>query len=226
MTAAAMGEAAAPAGEGAGEGRAPSLRRWIETIWHIEGAVPLAPGQTPDDAFDRLMPLFRHTGTTVQQQGDTLTFHKTDPAAQDPLAVFDRGVLEARTTDAAPVLHYRLVSRILLLCFLAPLLFLAFAQATVLVGKLEAPSAEAAKKKAEKKQIQLPQNAIDKALGAPAPDAPKKDKKPDDDKKPKPTAAYVFAGIFAFLYVAGRFLEAWRVRKAFAKRLAGDLSGD
>lgn len=215
MTAMTMGEIASPATP------APTFRRRIEKIWHIEGAVPLAPGQSAAEAFDRLAPLFRQTGTTVRQQGDTLTFHKVDPAAQDPLSVFDSGVLEARTVAAEPVLRYRMVSRALLFCFLVPLLFLAFAQATVLVGKWHAPSTEEAAKKKEKKQIQLPLNPIDKALGAPAPDAPKKDKKPDD-KKPKPTAAYIFAGIFAFLYLVGRVLEDRLARRAFSRALAGE----
>lgn len=206
-------------GEGEGGGR--GVRRWVERIWHVEGEVPLGAARSPDEAFDRLAPLFRHVGTTVQQRGDTLTFSKTDPASQDPLAVFDSGVIAAEAGAGEPVLRYRLVSRALLFCFLAPLLFLAFAQATILVGALKTPdAAESAKK--EKKQIQLPQNPIDKALGAPAPEPKKKDAKAEDDKKPKPTAAYIFAGIFAFLYVVGRILEDRLVRRAFMRRLADD----
>ena len=204
--------------EGAGTPSRPGAPRWYEAIWHVEGEVPLGAARSADDAFDRLAPLFRHTGTTVRQQGATLTFSKTDPAAQDPLAVFDRGVIEATTASGEPVLRYRLVSRALLFCFLAPLLFLAFAQATVLV----APWAKPSSGEAEKKQIQLPQNRIDKALGAPAPEPKKKDAGGDDDKQPKPTAAYIFAGIFALLYVAGRILESRLVRRQFVKHLASD----
>lgn len=192
------------------------LRRWLDRIWHFEGAVPLGAARTPDEAFDRLAPLFRHSGTTVQRRGDTLTFNKVDPAAQDPLAVFDRGVLEVDTATGQPVLRYRMVSRALLFCFLAPLLFLAFSQATVLVGRMKTPST--AEKK--EKQIQFPQNAIDKALGAPAPE-PKKNAKGEADKKSDPTAAYIFAGIFAVLYVIGRVLEDRLVRRALMKQLTG-----
>ncbi len=208
--------------EGAGASAAPGGRRWYDAIWHIEGEVPLGAAESADEAFDRLAPLFRHTGTTVRQQGDTLTFSKIDPDAQDPLAIFDRGVIEATATAGEPVLRYRMASRALLFCFLAPLLFLAFAQATVLVGAWTKPSAEEAAKAEKKQQIQLPQNWIDKALGAPAPE-PKKKKAPgaEDDKGPKPTAGYIFAGIFAFLYVAGRLLEARLVRRQFARHLSG-----
>lgn len=216
--------AVAATGGGAGSDlREGALRRWIERIWHIEGEVPLGDARSPDEAFDRLAPLFRHTGTTVQQRGDTLTFHKVDPAAQDPLAVFDGGVIAADTASGDGVLRYRLVSRALLFCFLAPLLFLAFSQATVLVAKYQASTAAEKKDEKKKEQIQLPQNAIDKMLGAPAPEPKKKDAKKDEDKGPKPTAAYVFAGIFAFLYVVGRILEDRLVRRAFLRRLEGEV---
>ena len=62
----------------------------------------------------------------------------------------------------------------------------------------------------------------DKALGAPAPEKPKKDDKSKEDKgKPKPTASFVFAGIFAFLYVVGRVLEDRLIKSLFRKKLAG-----
>lgn len=35
------------------------------------------------------------------------------------------------------------------------------------------------------------------------------------------TPAYVFAGIFSALYVAGRILEPWLIKNAFLKRLSG-----
>ena len=65
-------------------------------------------------------------------------------------------------------------------------------------------------------------NPIDKALGAPAPDK-KKDGADKGEgkkkKKPSPTYAYVFAGIFASLYVIGRILEDRLVRRLFDKLL-------
>lgn len=192
----------------------------ISAIWHIRGSLPLPPDQSSDEAFRRLAPLFRETGTSYERHRDTLTFSKHDPAAQDKMAVFDNGVLHVRHDAGRPVLHYHLISRALLLCFLAPLLFLAFAGGTVLLGKYEAAKAAAAPKKPEKKDKVLPQSPIDKALGAPAPEPPKKDKKSDDDKKPSPTSAYVFAGLFAFLYVAGRIIEQRQINRTFERRLS------
>ena len=97
------------------------LLRLIDWIWTVRGAVPLAPGQTGDTTFARLDPLFREPGTTRRREGDTLVFHKSDPLSQDPMAVWDRGHLQI---VAGPALHYRLASRALGFCFLAPALFL------------------------------------------------------------------------------------------------------
>ncbi len=60
--------------------------------------------------------------------------------------------------------------------------------------------------------------------GAPAPESLKKkadDASKKDDKKTKPTSAYVFAGIFAVLYLIGRFLEDRLIKAQFRKRLLG-----
>lgn len=198
--------------------------RFFDWIWHIRGSLPLAPGQSSDDVFERLDPLFRQTGTTHERTNGKLTFRKKDPAAQDKMSVFDGGVLQVENGGAGAVLNYYLSSRALLFCFLAPLLFLGFGQLTVALGQLEKPSTEAAKtagdkKKDAKKEAERPMNPIDKALGAPAPEKPDKNKK---DMKPSPTAAYVFAGIFATLYLVGRFLEGRLVKTLFRKRLLGE----
>lgn len=200
--------------------------RFLNWIWHIKGSLPLAPGQSSDAVFERLDPLFRAKGTTHERSNGTLTFRKKDPAAQDKMSVFDSGVLQVETAGTGGVLNYYLSSRALLFCFLAPLLFLGFGQLTVALGELEKPSAEAAKaaedkKKDANKEAERPMNPIDKALGAPAPEKPDKDKKDKKDNKPSPTAAYVFAGIFATLYVIGRFLEGRLVKSLFRKRLLG-----
>lgn len=199
-------------------------RRLIDWIWHIRGSLTLAPEQSSDDAFDRLTPLFRQTGTSHERTDDTLIFRKKDQAAQDKMSVFDGGVLQIEKGMAASVLHYHLTSRALLFCFILPLLFLGFAQLTIAVGNLEKSSTEAADKseKSAKKDAALPQNPIDKALGAPAPEKPKKDgADKDKDKKPSPTPAYVFAAIFAILYAVGRILEDRLVKALFRKRLLG-----
>ncbi|MBW4330675.1 hypothetical protein KY084_07260 [Stakelama sp. CBK3Z-3] len=196
--------------------------RFIDWIWHVRGSVPLAPGQSEDEAFERLDPLFRQGGTTHDRAEATLTFTKKDQAAQDKMSVFDGGVLAIENRGEARVLRYHLTSRALLFCFLAPLLFLAFAQLTVVINKYQkpdSPASESAKEKAKKDEVR-PLNPIDKALGAPAPEKPDKDKKKDKDKdKSSPTPAYVFAALFAALYVIGRVLEDRLVRNLFRKRL-------
>jgi hypothetical protein len=205
--------------------------RYIDWIWNVRGSVALAPGQSSDEAFARLDPLFRETGTSHERTGDTLVFQKKDPAAQDKMSIFDGGELRIEKDAAGPVLRYHLASRTLLFCFLAPLMFLGIAQITIAVGKYEKAAAAAEKtadkaKKPEAKKPDVPMNPVDKFLGAPAPDKAKKDKGEDggDDgegpkKKRSPTPAYVFAGIFATLYIIGRFLEAWLVNGLFRKRL-------
>ena len=143
------------------------------------------------------------------------------------MSIFDRGILWVEQSAGGPLLRYHLTSKALLYCFLAPLLFLAFAQLAVFINTLEAPSAEAAAKAAEaekakeKKDKVQPLHPIDAFLGAPAPEDPdkKKDKKEDDEGELSPTPAYVFAGLFAALFLVGRFLEAWLVKRLFRKRL-------
>jgi hypothetical protein len=199
------------------------IPRIIEWIWHVRGSLALAPEQSRDEAFDRLAPLFDQSGTTHERTDDTLTFRKKDQAAQDRMAVFDGGVLQIERPATGAVLRYDLTSRALLFCFLAPFLFLGFAQLTIAVGKMEKSSTEAVAKKPAKKIVERQLNPIDKFLGAPAPKKPAKDGKDKDekDKKPSPTAAYVFAAIFATLYGVGRILEDVLVKSLFRKRLIG-----
>jgi hypothetical protein len=192
--------------------------RFIDRIWHVRGSLALAPGQSSDDAFDRLDPFFRQTGTSHQRTGGTLTFTKKDQAAQDKMSVFDGGVLRIEKGEAGSVLRYDLISRALLYCFLAPFLFLAIAQFTTVIAKYDKPPPH----EAPKKHVQM--NPVDKFLGAPAPDPNKKD---DEDsggkgsKKLSPTSGYVFAGIFAALYLVGRILEDRLIYFRFRKALPG-----
>ncbi len=207
--------------------------RVISWIWQVRGSLALAPGQSSDDAFDRLDPLFLQPGTRRERTRDTLTFQKKHQAAQDKMSVFDSGVLRIEQDGAGPILRYHLTSRALLFCFLAPLLFLALAQITIAVNnfyapgtsaaaKLAAAKAEAKKKEADEKLAKMPMNPIDIALGAPAPKKPRatgKTDETDDKKKPTPKTAYVFACIFAVLYLVGRILEDRLIRSLFQKTL-------
>lgn len=208
--------------------------RLITWIWHVEGSVALAPGQSSDEAFDRLAPLFRLTGTSHERTDDTLTFRKKDQPAQDKMSVFDSGVLRIEKGAAGSVLRYHLISRALLFCFLLVPLFLGFAQVTIAIGKLQKPSTETAstsgkaaaapQKPAAKAAVAVQLNPIDKFLGAPAPEKPKKGEDEEGgrrSKKPSPTPAYVFASFFAILYVVGRILEDRLIKARFRKILTG-----
>jgi GH24 family phage-related lysozyme (muramidase) len=216
--------------------------RFIDWIWHIRGNVALAPGQSSEEAFERLSPLFQEINTSHERTEDTLTFRKKKQAPQDKMSIFDWGILAIELGVDGATLRYHLTSRALLACFLAPFLFLAIGAATVGIGTLEKPPTAEAKKEAEaaeKKLAAVPMNPIDKFLGAPEPEKPDekkkkeeaekakaangKDKKKEEEEKkgPSPTPAYVFAGIFATLYVGGRILEDWLIKRLFRKRLAG-----
>lgn len=194
--------------------------RFVDWIWHVRGSLALAPNQSSDAAFDRLAPLFGETGTSHERTQDTLKFRKKDQAAQDKMSIFDTGVLRVEDCGAGSVLRYHLTSRALLLCFLAPLLFIGFAQLTVAMAKFQKLPSE--KSKLDAKKAPVPLNPIDKALGAPAPEKPgakDAEKAEERKKKPSPTVAYVFAGIFATLYLIGRILEDRLVKRLFRKRL-------
>ncbi len=209
----------------------------IDWIWHVRGDVPLAPALSGEDALDRLSPLFRQTGTSYERMTGLLRFRKQDPAAQDKMSVFDSGTLQVEQAPEGSVLRYRLSSKALLYCFLAPLLFLALAQVTIGINMLGKAPDKAASAKPEPEAKPIPMNPIDKALGAPEPEQPKKagakggtangggggdaDEDGPRNRKPSPTPAYVFAGIFAVLYLVGRLLEDRLVKALFRKTLAG-----
>lgn len=201
------------------------IPRFFERIWHVSGSLALAPGQSSDEAFDRLDPLFRQQGTSRERHNDTLTFTKTNQAAQDKMSIFNSGILQVRRGAAGAVLHYNMKSKALLFCFLAPLLFLGFSQLPGLLAKPETPAEAAAKaaKAAEAAKKPLPElNPIDKFLGAPAPEAPKKGEEGGRrSKKPSPTPGYVFASFFAILYLVGRVLEDRLIKAQFRKSLLG-----
>lgn len=196
--------------------------RFVDWIWHVRGSLSLAPGQSNDDVFTRLDPLFAQRGTSTERDGDTLVFRKKDQAAQDKMSVFDGGVVTIEPGAAGSVLRYRLTSRALLACFLAPLLFVGLAQLTINFGKApKPPEAESAAAKDKKKTAEkdVPKlHPIDVALGAPAPEKAKQDK---EDKKPSGTPGYVLAAMFAALYVVGRILEDRLVKALFRRQLLG-----
>lgn len=211
---------------------------YIDRIWRAEGEVPLDEPLTPAEAFARLDPLLQAPGTTYAVEGDTLTYAKRNPAAQDKLATFTHGTLKvAQGQDGATRLLFNVRSKALLLCFLAPLLFLAFAQLMVTVNGWEKASAEAAEaagkdggkdkdKDAAKSVPEL--HPLDQFLSAPAPEDPakkKKDKDKQDKEKFDPTPAYVLAGLFFVVYLVGRVLEPWLLRRTLRAALTSARPG-
>jgi hypothetical protein len=209
--------------------------RMINWIWTIRGSIALPPGQSANEAFDRLQPFFEAPGTSFDRADDILTFTKKDQLAQDRMSIYDEGILQVSPSDGGAVLAYRMVSKALLFCFLAPLLFIAFGQMIVGIGMLEGPPTAAEekamelKKKEEEKKVRT-LHPIDTFLGAPAPEKPNadekskdksksKDKDKDKDNKQSPTAAYVFAALFAILYGVGRVLEDRLIKMRFRRSL-------
>lgn len=197
---------------------------FIDNIWRVRGELLLDKPIAPDEAFARLDPLFQAPGTTYNVDDDTLTYTKRNPAAQDPLATFTRGSLRIAPQGRGSVLRYDLSSTALLLCFLAPLLFLAFAQIAVGMNAWEKANVEASeqgKKDEDKPKAIKKLNPIDEFLGAPAPEDPskKKDKKKDKGRH-SPTPAYVLAGLFFTIYLVGRVLEPWLIRRRLRSALA------
>lgn len=182
----------------------------------------------PDEAFERLAPIFATAGTSCEVDGDTLVYSKENPAAQDKLATFTSGTLRLERTGGTVRLAYDVGSTALLLCFLAPLLFLAFAQFAVLANILHGPEIEDARSEgaaADESEEPAELHWIDEMLGAPAPEAKdekdKEEEEEDDEGRHSPTPGYVLAGIFAAVYLVGRILEPWLVKKTLRRALEG-----
>lgn len=236
-----MSEAAGPwaAGTGAETGVAARPLRgfaipFIDHIWRVRGALPIDPALTADEAFARLAPLLDTPGTSLAVEGEALTYAKHNPAAQDKLATFTRGRLWIERAGAGAVLRFDLFSHALLLCFLAPLLFLGFAQLAVTINAYEKAAEQAEKAKAgdkkkddkKKPPVAKKLNPVDEFLGAPAPEDPakKKDKKKDEGRH-SPEPGYYIAGIFFALYLIGRWLEPWLARRRFRAVLENPVDG-
>lgn len=195
----------------------------IDAIWRTRGAVEFDTPLTTEEAFARLDPLFRTPGTSYAVDGDILTYTKKNPGAQDPLATFTRGTLQVEERGK---LRYDLSSTALLLCFLAPLLFLGFAQLAMAANAWEKAGTEASEKAGKGKDEDKPKpvrklNPIDEFLGAPSPEDPNKKKDEKDDEGPhSPTPGYVLAGLFAVTYLVGRALEPWLLRRRLRAALS------
>lgn len=212
---------------------------FIDRIWTTRGFIALDPPLSRSEVFARLDPLLEEAGTTHDTEGATLTYVKDNPAAQDKLATFSSGTLKVAQEDGARRMSYDLSSPALRLVFLAPLFFLVTAQGLSALSDYERTKAEIAKQaeEAEKDKDEKedeekdePRNPIDEFLGAPQPLTleEKKQRKEEAEKEDKHSSkpAYILAGIFAVLWLIGRLLEPWLVRRTFLRALYPDKYGD
>jgi hypothetical protein len=199
--------------------------RFIDWIWRIKGTLPIDPPQSAATAFGKLDSLLQEKNTTYRVDGDTLTFTKKNQLPQDKMSVFDGGTL--RIADG--VLSYDMMSRALLACFLAPLLFFAVGHIGVALDNWRNPpelakaKAEAAKKRSRVDIETVPMSPIDQFLGAPKPEKKKDGEEMGKrNRKPSMTTAYVFMGIFFALWVLGRILEHTLIHSRIRRKLADE----
>ncbi len=199
----------------------------IDHIWRSRGKLELEADVTRDEALERLSVLFDPDELQIDRANGTLGYRKPNPAAQDRLATFSNGVLHLEENGRAKALRYDVGSPALLLTFLAPLLFLALAQATVGLGQWEESKAteeEKANDEDDDKPGEL--HWIDTMLGAPAPEEPDKDEEEEEDNEDySPETAYGLAALFALIYLVGRFLEPRLFRKTLRNAIANGPSG-
>ena len=209
---------------------------FIDLIWRVRSSLPLEEDLTAAQAFDRLDPLFQTEGTHYTINGDTLTYAKQNPAAQDKLATFTHGTLQVTGDKGARVLRYDIRSTALWLCFLAPLLFVGLAYAAIGLNTLDPAPAEreeAAEEEEAGEDREL--HWIDQMLGAPAPETKEEREKREAEEKAEAgedgedgekethsyKPAFVLAGIFALIYAVGRVLEPYLMRRTLRTALRG-----
>ena len=211
---------------------------YVDRIWRVTSFLELDTPLSAREAFKRLDPLFQEQGTEYSVDGEALVYSKTNPAAQDKLATFTSGTLAVEEGEGRTRLHYDVGSTALFLCFLAPLFFLAFGQFAAFLNEIERPAYEAEKAEREaeeeaKKDEVIELHWIDQMLGATAPEKPGEDDKDDksgdgrDGEEEEaggyhsPMTGYVFAGIFFAVYLVGRVLEPYLLKRTFRAALAG-----
>ncbi len=208
-----------------------SKMHFIDWIWRARGSVELNPPMSPAQVFEKLDPILDEADVTPNADEGSLTYKKHNPGAQDRLATFSSGKLLVQEEEGQMRLRYDLKSPALRLVFLAPLLFLAIAVGTEILSdheRLKQEQEEAAKgeEEEEEDEEEEPRNPIDVFLGAPEPltleEKKQREEEKKDEDKHSAKPAYVFAGIFATLWLLGRFLEPWLVRRTFRRTLFPD----
>ncbi|MEM7687724.1 MAG: hypothetical protein AAF291_01760 [Pseudomonadota bacterium] len=217
---------------------------YIDRVWRVTSSIELEAPLSAQEVFARLRPLFDTQGSDYAIEGNTLTYAKTNPAAQDKLATFTSGTLNVENAqNGAPRLAYDVGSTALFLCFLAPLAFLAFGQFASFLNEIERPAflAEQEEREAEKEaeaEETIELHWIDEMLGAPPPKQPGKEdsearsergrdgEKDEEEGYHSPTTAYAFAGIFFAIYLVGRVLEPYLLKRTFRAALGGPEGAD
>ena len=207
---------------------------FIDRIWRTQSSFLLEEPLSADEAFARLDPLFQAQGTTYSANGDTLTYSKKNPAAQDKLATFTSGELIVEQEPEATRLSYDVGSTALFLCFIAPVFFIAFAQIASFINEAEKPALMAEKVEEEKKKAEEAKQVIelhwfDELLGAPEPKQPGEEDSEEDGKEEddfegnhSPVTAYVLAGVFFVIFLVGRVLEPYLLKRTFKAALRAD----
>ena len=212
---------------------------YIDRIWRVQSSLDLAEPLTASEAFERLEPLLQEQGTEYAMRDDRLAYQKTNPGAQDKLATFTAGELSVASEAGVTRLTYDVTSTALFLCFLAPLAFLAFGQFAEVINELEKPGLIAEKEQKEKEEAEkgdepdkdIELHWIDQMLGASTPDKSDEEDKKEEEKGEEeefegnhsPTTAYVFAGIFFLIYLVGRVLEPYLLKRTFRAALSGSF---
>ena len=201
-------------------------RRWpvIDRIWRSRGVLPVEPPLPAPEILDRLSGLFDEGEFALDRAGKRLDYRKPNPGAQDRLSTFSNGSLELAGDGEGQVLRYDVGSPALLLTFLAPLLFLGLAQGFVLLGQWEeSKEASQSEDEDEDEEDDKPGELhwIDRMLGAPEPEDPDKEdeEESEEDDDYSPRDAYGLAGLFALIYLVGRVLEPYLLRKTLRRTI-------
>lgn len=198
----------------------------------MRGSLALSDPMSSAEVFEKLDPFFNVEGTERLVEGNRLFYTKDNPAAQDRMATFTKGTLEVVQSEGGGQLKYDLSSPALFFTFLAPLLFLGFAQLAVFLNVIEKPAIETTEEEDKEDEEKVELHWFDTMLGAPEPKQPGDDEdneegrgeeEEEDEDEHSPTPGYVLAALFAAIYGVGRVLEPWLIKLTFRKALSGEL---
>ncbi|MEE4199675.1 hypothetical protein [Erythrobacter sp.] len=204
--------------------------RLFERIWRVRSSLPLEEDLSTSQVFERLDPLFQTPGTEVDIAGDTLTYSKANPAAQDKLATFTSGTLTVTEREGAPALAYDVRSTALWVCFLAPLFFAGMALLAMGLNTLDPVDPDrdrSAQEESEEAEPPRELHWIDQMLGAPAPETEEEKERREAEEGEDEEEAHdwipgaVLAVMFIVIFAVGRVLEPYLLRRTLRTALRG-----